>query len=109
MAGSRDGVRQRLDDLAGMAGGAFSVLAGLKNEAGQLAKSRADAFAQRMELVRREEFEAALELARRAREEAEMLTEKVAALEARLARLEARGTDAVSTIMLAQGDSSTEA
>ena len=34
MAGSKDGVRQRLDDLAGMAGGAFSVLAGLKNEAG---------------------------------------------------------------------------
>ena len=69
MAGSKDGVRQRLDDLAGMAGGAFSVLAGLKNEAGQLAKSRADAFAQRMELVRREEFEAVLEMARRAREE----------------------------------------
>ncbi len=109
MAGNRDGVRQRLDDLAGMAGGAFSVLAGLKNEAGQLAKSRADAFAQRMELVRRDEFEAALELARRAREEAEVLTEKLAALEARLARLENRGGDAVSNIMIARGDSSTEA
>jgi BMFP domain-containing protein YqiC len=109
MAGSKDGVRQRLDDLAGMAGGAFSVLAGLKNEAGQLAKSRADAFAQRMELVRREEFEAALEMARRAREETEVLAEKLAALEARLSRLEAGRSDAPATIMIAQTDSSTEA
>ena len=109
MAGSNDGVRQRLDDLAGMAGGAFSVLAGLKNEAGQLAKSRAAAFAQRMELVRREEFEAALELARRAREEAEVLAEKLAALEARLSRLEAGQGNATPNIMIAQADSSTEA
>ena len=105
MAGSKDGVRQRLDDLAGMAGGAFSVLAGLKNEAGQLAKS----FAQRMELVRREEFEAALELARRAREETEVLAEKLAALEARLSRLEAGRGDAAGNIMIARADSSTEA
>jgi BMFP domain-containing protein YqiC len=109
MAGSRDGVRQRLDDLAGMAGGAFSVLAGLKNEASQLAKSRADSFAQRMELVRREEFEAALELARRAREASEVLAERVAALEARLARLENPPSDAVSNIMIASAGSSTEA
>lgn len=109
MAGNKDGVRQRLDDLAGMAGGAFSILAGLKNEAGQLAKSRADAFAQRMELVRREEFEAALELARRAREQTEVLAEKLAALEARLSRLEADRGDATRNIMIAQADSSTEA
>ncbi len=82
------GIRQRLDDLAGVAGGAFSVLAGLKQEAEALAKSRADAFAQRMELVRRDEFEAALELARRAREATELLEEKVRTLEARLDRLE---------------------
>lgn len=82
-------IRQRLDDVAGVAGGAFSLLAGLKAEAQALAKSRADAFAQRMELVRREEFDAALELARRAREQAERLEARVADLEHRLARLEA--------------------
>jgi BMFP domain-containing protein YqiC len=78
------GLRQRLDDAAGMAGGAFSLMSGLKAEGQALAKSRADAFAQRMELVRREEFDAALELARRAVERAEALEARVAALEARL-------------------------
>ncbi len=109
MAGTRDGMRQRLDDLAGMAGGAFSVLAGLKNEAEQLAKSRADSFAQRMELVKREEFEAALELARRAREGVEALEEKFSEMEARIARLEHARSEAVSTIMLAAVKPSTEA
>ncbi|RVT99535.1 accessory factor UbiK family protein [Rhodovarius crocodyli] len=82
------GEGSRLDDMAGVAGGAFSVLAGLKAEAEALAKSRADAFAQKMELVRREEFDAAMELARRAREAAEALEERVAKLEARLTALE---------------------
>lgn len=109
MAGTRDGMRQRLDDLAGMAGGAFSVLAGLKNEAEQLAKSRADAFAQRMELVKREEFEAALELARRAREGVEALEDKLSALEARIARLEHIGGEPAAPIMLASAKPSTEA
>ena len=99
-------MRQRMDDLAGMAGGAFSVLAGLKNEAQALAKSRADAFAQRMELVRRDEFDAALELARRAREGTEVLEEKVRALEARLARLE---NPAPAVMLAGQADSSTTA
>ena len=100
------GMRQRMDDLAGMAGGAFSVLAGLKNEAQAMAKSRADAFAQRMELVRRDEFEAALELARRAREATEVLEEKLRAMEARLERLE----NPAPQILLAGGpDSSTTA
>ena len=100
------GMRQRLDDLAGVAGGAFSVLAGLKNEAQALAKSRADAFAQRMELVRRDEFEAALELARRAREATEALEEEVRELRQRVARLE----NPVPRILLAgEADSSTTA
>jgi BMFP domain-containing protein YqiC len=75
-------VRSRLDDVAGVAGGAFSLLSGLKAEAEALAKSRADAFAQKMELVRREEFDAVLELARRALERVEALEARVAALEA---------------------------
>jgi BMFP domain-containing protein YqiC len=48
-------------------------------------------------------------MARRAREETEVLAEKLAALEARLSRLEAGRSDAPATIMIAQTDSSTEA
>ena len=100
------GMRQRMDDLAGMAGGAFSVLAGLRNEAQSLAKSQADAFAQRMELVRRDEFEAALELARRAREATEQLEDKMRVLEARLDRLE---NPAPRVLLAGASDSSTTA
>ena len=100
------GMRQRLDDLAGVAGGAFSVLAGLKNEAQALAKSQADAFAQRMELVRRDEFEAALELARRAREATEALEEEVRELRLRVARLE---NPAPRILLAGESDSSTTA
>ena len=75
-------IRSRMDDVAGVAGGAFSLLSGLKAEAEALAKSRADAFAQKMELVRREEFDAVLDLARRALERVEALEARVAALEA---------------------------
>jgi BMFP domain-containing protein YqiC len=73
------------DDLAGVAGGAFSALAGLRTEMEAMARSQAEALVQRMELVRREELDAALEVARRAREQAEALEARVAALEARLA------------------------
>lgn len=80
-----------MDDLAGMAGGAFSVLAGLRTEAEQMAKAQAEAMVRRLDLVRREEFDAAMEVARRAREQAEALEARVAALEHRLAALEAGG------------------
>ncbi len=77
------------DDLAGMASGAASVMAAMRTEAEAIAKAQVEAMAQRLELVRREELDAALEVARRAREQAEALTERVAALEHRVAALEA--------------------
>lgn len=85
---SETGGRRRgglFDDLAGVAGGAFSALAGVRNEAEALARSRLEQMIQRLELVQRAEFDAAMELARRAREQAEALEARVAALEARLA------------------------
>lgn len=88
MAGDRGGAKI-MDDLAGMAGGAFSVLAGLRNEAEAIAKSQAEAMVRRLDLVKREELDAAMEVARRAREQAEDLEARVAALEQRLAALEA--------------------
>jgi len=94
MAGN-DGRAKFMDDLAGMAGGAFSVLAGIRAEAEQMAKSQAEAMVRRFDLVKREELDAAMEVARRAREQAEALEERVGALEHRLAALEA-GTDSSS-------------
>ncbi len=80
-----------MDDLAGVAGGAFSVLAGLRNEAEAMAKSQTEAVVRRLDLVKREELDAAMEVARRAREQAETLEARVAALEQRIAALEAAG------------------
>lgn len=80
--GKRGGL---FDDLAGVAGGAFSALAGIRNEAEQMARSQVEQMIQRLDLVKREEFDAAMELARRAKESVETLEARVAALEARLA------------------------
>ncbi len=87
MSDTEGGGRRRgglFDDIGGMAGGAFSVLAGLRAEAEAMARAQTEAVVQRLELVRREELDAALEVARRAREQAEALEARVAALEARL-------------------------
>lgn len=72
------------DDLAGMAGGAFSVMAGARAEIESAVKAQVEIVAQKLELVRREDLDAALEVARRAREEASSLALRVAALEAKL-------------------------
>jgi BMFP domain-containing protein YqiC len=72
------------DDLAGMAGGAFSVMAGARAEIEAAVKAQVEIVAQKLELVRREDLDAALEVARRAREEASALAVRVAALEAKL-------------------------
>lgn len=46
------------DDLAGMAGGAISVIAGLRQEAEALARTAVDDALRRLDLVRREEVDA---------------------------------------------------
>ncbi len=92
------------DDIAGVAGGAISALAGLKDEAESVLRARMDDILQRMDLVRREEFEAVQDLAanaRNAQETAEAhaatLETRLSALEARVAALEVTDTDAVGT------------
>lgn len=72
-----------MDDLAGMVGGAFSVLTGIRAEIEAIAKAQAEAMIRRLDLVRREELDAAMDVARRAREQAEDLAARVAALESR--------------------------
>lgn len=77
------------DDMAGVAGGAISALVGLRREAEAMARSAVEEMVRRLDLVTREEFEAAREVAVRAREENGRLVGRIAELEARLARLEA--------------------
>ncbi|WP_298222871.1 accessory factor UbiK family protein [Acidocella sp.] len=69
------------DDLAGVAGGAISALAGLREELAAHAKARVEETLRRLDLVRRDEFEAMAELAQRAREHAEALERRLEALE----------------------------
>jgi hypothetical protein len=78
------------DDLAGVAGGAISALAGLREEAEAMIRARTDDLVQRLDLVRREELDAIQEVAANARAGQEAAEAKVGALEARLAALEAR-------------------
>lgn len=78
------------DDIAGVAGGAVSALAGLREEAEAMMRARLDDLIQRLDLVRREELEAIQELAANARAGQEAAEAKSSAMETRLTALEAR-------------------
>ena len=78
------------DDLAGMAGGALSALSGLRDEAEALARSRVDATIRGLDLVRREDMEAAMALAANARAGQEAAEASLASALVRLEALEAR-------------------
>jgi BMFP domain-containing protein YqiC len=78
------------DDLAGMAGGAFSALAGLREEAEAVVRARVDETLRKLDLVRRDELDAVAELAARARAGQEAAEAKLAALSTRLEALEQR-------------------
>jgi BMFP domain-containing protein YqiC len=74
------------DDLAGVAGGAISALAGLREEAEAVVRARIDEAVRRLDLVKREELEAVAELAANARAGQEAAEAK---LQVALARLDA--------------------
>ncbi len=76
------------DDLARVASGALSTLAGLREEIEMRVKERFERFAGEVNLVTREEFDAVKAMAAKAREEQEELAARVAALEQRVAALE---------------------
>ena len=73
------------DDLAKVAGGALGALGGLRGEVEAQIRQQLERVLSQMDVVSREEFEAIREIAVKARLEQEALTERVAALEARLA------------------------
>jgi BMFP domain-containing protein YqiC len=79
-----------LDDLAGVAGGALSALAGLREEAESLIRARLEEAVRALELVRRGELDAVQELAANARAGQEAAEAKLAAALARIEALEAR-------------------
>lgn len=94
--GSSGGKRSFLDDIAGVAGGAFSALNGVRAEAQAMARAQMEAMTQRLDLVKREDLDATMEVARRASEAAETLAARVTTLEARLAAMEIAADPAVS-------------
>ena len=75
-----------LDDLARVANGAIGTLSGVKTEIETIVRQRFDAMLANMDLVTREDFDAVKAMAAKAREEQETLTERVAKLEAALAK-----------------------
>ena len=79
------------DDLAGVAGGAFSALTGLRDEAEATIRARVDEAIRKLDLVRRDDLEAVQLLAANARAGQEVAEAKLAELERRLAALETAG------------------
>ncbi len=76
-----------LDDLAGVAGGAVSALVGLRDEAEAMMRARVDETLRRLDLVRREEFDAVAAMVAKARDAQEAAEARLAALEAKLEEL----------------------
>jgi BMFP domain-containing protein YqiC len=76
------------DDLAGVAGGAISALAGLREEAEAMVRARIDETIRRLDLVRREELDAMAEMAANARDGQEAAESKLSELALRVTTLE---------------------
>lgn len=74
-----------LEDLAGLAGGAISALAGAREEIEQITRRSVDEMIHRLDLVRREELAAVQEMVTRARTAHEAMELRISALEAALA------------------------
>lgn len=77
-----------LDDLARLMTDAAGAAQGLRREAETVMRGQAERMVQTMDLVSREEFETVKAMAEKARAENERMAGVVAALEARIAKLE---------------------
>lgn len=74
-----------LDDLARLASGAMGVANEMRGEVESRMRRQFERLLDQMDLVTREEFDAVKAMAAKAREEQEILAERLAALEVRLA------------------------
>ena len=79
------------DDLARMAAGAAGALTGVRGEIEARLRDQLERVLAGMDLVSREEFEAARAMAAKARDEQEILLRRIDVLEGRLAAVERRG------------------
>ncbi len=73
-----------LDDLAKVAGGALSVMTGVKSEAEAVMRQQFEKVLDKMDLIPREDFEAMRTMAAKARDQQEELVKRVAVLEKKL-------------------------
>ncbi len=90
MGGGMGGGGGRLfEDLSRVANGALGAFSGLRQEIEGFVKQRMEQLLSGMHLVTREEFDAVAEMAALARSEQEAMAERLAALEAKLAALDA--------------------
>ncbi len=77
-----------MDEFAKLMNDASGVAQGMRREVESMARGQAERFLADMDIVRREDFDAAMELAANARAEVEALTDRVAALEGRIGEIE---------------------
>src|SRR5690606_22968838 len=75
-----------LDDVARFAGGAVSALGGIRRQVKDEVRARVDEFAQKLDLVPREDFERLELMLYKAREEQTRLHERLEALEGKLGK-----------------------
>ncbi len=80
-----------LDDIAKVAGGAASVLTGVKEEIEAMGRARIERLMAAMDLVTRDEFEAVRAMLAKARAEQERLAARIEALESSQPRARSRG------------------
>ena len=80
-----------LDEFAKLMTDAAGAAQGLRREAETVMQAQAERMLEKLDVVKREEFEAVRAMAEKARAENERLSEVVTQLEARLAILEGRG------------------
>src|ERR1700735_5400227 len=78
------GDRRLFDDVARVASGAAGAFGGIRSRMEGELRDHVERLMLRMKLVTREEFEVVEALAQKARAEQEILTERLAALEAKL-------------------------
>lgn len=78
------------DELTKMMTDAAGAAQGMRREVETIVKSQGERILSEMDVVRRDEFEAAKAMAQRAREENDKLEARIAALEADLAALKSR-------------------
>jgi BMFP domain-containing protein YqiC len=84
------------DDLAGVAGGAFSALAGMREEVEATIRARVDEAIRKLDLVKREDLEAVQEMAALARAGQEAAEHRLAALEAKFAEMAATASSTLA-------------